>query len=566
LISRRCFLEQSSVVAAGLTLNRIGAAVARAAPPLVLDPANLTPYVDRLPIPEIARSHESRPDPTNPAARLPFYRMAMREFKYRVHRDLPPTTMWGFESISPGPTFETRSGEGLLVEWVNELPAKHFLPVDHSLHGAEADKPEVRSVVHLHGGKTPPESDGYPESWYVSGQSAVCHYPNQQDAALLFYHDHTVGINRLNIYAGLQGLCIIRDAFEDALRLPAGRHEIPLLLYDRSFTADGQLHYPVSGNPSSPWVPEVYGDSVLVNGKLFPYLDVEPCLYRFRILNGSNARFYRIAFGHGLELHQIGSDQGLLSVPVPEKRVVLSPGERADVLFDFSAYGGENILLRSDTFEMMQFRVAKTGVPGDRNVPKTLRPVHQIQESQSVRTRRLTLNEKTRQMASGNAAPLERREDSTRSMGMLLNESPWHMPITERPVIDTVEIWELVNLTEDAHPIHLHMVRFQLLDRRPFDVSLYREKHDVRFTGPAVLNHATEAGWKDTVRADPGEVTRIIVPFTGFVGRYVWHCHILEHEDNDMMRPYEVIAYEEERRMSDQATTTIHKAVQLSAS
>jgi spore coat protein A, manganese oxidase len=542
LISRRCFLEQSGVVAAGLTLNRIGAAVARAAPPLVLDPGNLTPYVDRLPIPEIARSHESRPDPTNPAAPLPFYRMAMREFKYRVHRDLPPTTMWGFESISPGPTFETRSGEGLLVEWVNELPAKHFLPVDHSLHGAEADKPEVRSVVHLHGGKTPPESDGYPESWYVSGQSAVCHYPNQQDAALLFYHDHTVGINRLNIYAGLQGLFIIRDAFEDAFRLPAGRHEIPLLLYDRSFTADGQLHYPVSGNPSSPWVPEVYGDSVLVNGKLFPYLDVEPCLYRFRILNGSNARFYRIAFGHGLELHQIGSDQGLLSVPVPEKRVVLSPGERADVLFDFSAYGGENILLRSDTFEMMQFRVAKTGVPGDRNVPKTLRPVHQIQESQSVRTRRLTLNEKTRQMAPGDAAPSERREDSTRSTGMLLNERPWHMPITERPVIDTIEIWELVNLTEDAHPIHLHMVRFQLLDRRPFDVSLYREKHDFRFTGPAVPNHATEAGWKDTVRADPGEVTRIIVPFKGFVGRYVWHCHILEHEDNDMMRPYEVIA------------------------
>ena len=156
MISRRCFLEQSGVVAAGLTFNRIGAAVARAAPPLVLDPANLTPYVDRLPIPEIARSHESRPDPTNPAARLPFYRMAMREFKYRVHRDLPPTTMWGFESISPGPTFETRSGEGLLVEWVNELPAKHFLPVDHSLHGAEADKPEVRSVVHLHGGKSLP--------------------------------------------------------------------------------------------------------------------------------------------------------------------------------------------------------------------------------------------------------------------------------------------------------------------------------------------------------------------------------------------------------------------------
>jgi spore coat protein A, manganese oxidase len=127
------------------------------------------------------------------------------------------------------------------------------------------------------------------------------------------------------------------------------------------------------------------------------------------------------------------------------------------------------------------------------------------------------------------------------SMGMLLNKTPWHMPVTEKPVLDTTEIWELVNLTEDTHPIHLHLVRFQLLDRRPFDDFLYMDKGELRYTGPVRLPAPDELGWKDTVRAESGMITRIIVKFEGYTGRYVWHCHILEHEDNEMMRPYEVL-------------------------
>jgi spore coat protein A len=126
-------------------------------------------------------------------------------------------------------------------------------------------------------------------------------------------------------------------------------------------------------------------------------------------------------------------------------------------------------------------------------------------------------------------------------MGMLLNNTPWHMPVTEKPVLNTMEIWELVNLTEDAHPIHIHLVKFQILDRRPFDTYQFQDKGTVRFTAPAIPPTPTESGWKDTVRAEPGVITRIIIPFEGFTGRYVWHCHILEHEDNEMMRPYEVV-------------------------
>ena len=219
----------------------------------------------------------------------------MRQFAAKAHRDLPATTMWGYDNSSPGPTLETRSGEGLLVEWVNNLPPAHLLPIDHNLHGAEADKPDVRAVVHVHGAKTPPESDGYPEAWYVPGKSAIYYYPNQQDAAALWYHDHTMGINRLNIYAGLFGLFTIRDQAEEALNLPGGRYEIPLIIYDRSFRRDGRLDYPTSGIADAPWVPEAFGEAMMVNGRIFPYLDVEPRKYRFRLLNAANGRFFHLS-------------------------------------------------------------------------------------------------------------------------------------------------------------------------------------------------------------------------------------------------------------------------------
>ena len=343
-----------------------------------------------LPIPVIAHASGFRPSPEDPGAQLPYYRMAMRQIESKVHRDLPATRMWGFGSSSPGPTFETRSGQGLLVEWVNELPERHFLPIDHTLHGAEANLPEVRSVIHLHGGKTPPDSDGYPEHWYVPGKSATFHYPNRQDAAMLFYHDHTMGINRLNIYAGLQGLYFIRDEVEDSLNLPRGKYEVPLLIYDRFLLPDGQLEYPVSPKPKAPWVPEVFGNAILVNGKLFPYLEVEPRKYRFRVMNGSNGRFYRLSLGKLLTFQQIGTEQGFLPAPIPVQRAVMAPAERIDFVFDFSTHAGENVLLRSDAFDLMQFRVAAKGAPDTSALPPNLRSVARIPESHAVMTRRLT--------------------------------------------------------------------------------------------------------------------------------------------------------------------------------
>jgi spore coat protein A len=495
---------------------------------------SLAQFVDPLPIPEIAHPVDHRPSPADPAQKLPYYRVAMRPFETKIHRDMKPTRVWGYASASPGPTFETRSGQGLLVEWINELPDAHCLPIDHSIHGAEAIKPDVRTVVHLHGAKAPPDSDGYPDNWYTSGKSATYHYPNHQDAAMLWYHDHALGINRLNVFAGLLGAFFVRDEFEDSLGLPSGKYEIPLLIYDRIFDLDGQLNYPISADPKKPWVPEVFGDAILVNGKLFPYLEVEPRLYRFRVLNGANGRFFHLSLENGETFHQIGTDQGLLPAPLELTRASLAPAERTDLVVDFSGMEGKNIVLKNDISAILQFRVAQNAA-GKKNasaralaLPQTLRPVPKIPEASAVKTRRLSL--------------VEVDDLVQRPMTMLLNNAHWSMPVTETPVLDSTEIWELLNTTDDAHPIHLHLVRFQILDRRNFDVSAYWIKGELKYTGPARPPDPSEAGWKDTVRADPGMVTRIIARFEGYPGRYVWHCHILEHEDNEMMRPYDVIA------------------------
>ncbi len=468
-----------------------------------------------------------RPDPANPAAKIPYYRMAMAEFESRVHRDLKPARVWGFNGVSPGPVIEVRSRQGVLVEWANELPKQHLFTIDHNLHGAERDKPDVRSVVHLHGAKAPPESDGYPESWFVAGKSSMCHYPNRQDACMLWYHDHAMGINRLNIYAGLLGLYIIRDEAEMALGLPDGQREVLLVLCDRKFTVDGQLGYDVSPDPAAPWIPEFYGNATLVNGKLFPYLEVDPALYRFRVLNGSNAQFFNLSLSTGEPLAQIGTDQGLLPAPVRAQSVSLAPGERGDLAIDFSGAAGEQLTLNiGPVEEILEFRVARGAARGGR-LPEKLRPVVAIPESSAVRTRLLSLN--------------EYKTPRGESITMLLGGAYWHMPVTETPALDTAEIWSLINLTEDVHPIHLHLVRFQILDRRSFDKLHYFMKGELRYIGPPLPPDPGEAGWKDTARAHPQMVTRIIARFDGYPGRYVWHCHVLEHEDNEMMRPFEVL-------------------------
>jgi spore coat protein A len=208
---------------------------------------------------------------------------------------------------------------------------------------------------------------------------------------------------------------------------------------------------------------------------------------------------------------------------------VIAPAERMDLVVDFSGHAGEKIVLKSDAFELMQFRVAlKPAHPDDSKVPAALRPVVKTAESLSVKTRRIPL--------------IENKTPGGDSMTMLLGGMHWNMPVTENPTLDTVEIWELINTTEDSHPIHLHLVKFQLLDRQAFDEPYYYRTRRIRFTGPVEPPEPFEAGWKDTVRAHSNMITRIIVKFEGYAGRYVWHCHVLEHEDNEMMRPYEVVA------------------------
>jgi spore coat protein A, manganese oxidase len=543
LLTRRKFLQRTGLLAASAAAEKgsVLSAFQHSLPamPAALDVNKVRKFVDPLPFPGIARVTKYRPHPENPKQRVPVYRIEARPIAANIHRDLKATNFWSFGDSVPGPTFETRSNEPLFVEWVNSLPHDHFLPIDHTIHGAERDKPAVRTVVHLHGAKTAPESDGYPEDWIATGKSSLYFYPNEQDAAMLWYHDHALGINRLNVYAGLFGGFLIRDKIEDELNFPKGKYEIPLLMCDRLLTRDGQLLYPVSPDPESPWIPEVMGDAILVNGKLFPYLDVEPRRYRFRLLNASNSRIYHLSFTEGrstnaspaatseITFYQIGSDQGLLSAPAPLTMLQIAPGERADLIVDFSQHRGAQLMLKSDAFVVMQIRVSGSKTEDASALPTTLRPVVKIAESAAVRTRLLTLDEYVNK--AGNPVM------------QLLNATHWNAPITEKPVLGSTEIWSLINPTNDTHPIHLHLVRFQILDRQPYEPWLYQTKKQLHFLGPAESPDANEAGWKDTVQAYSRMVTRIIVPFVGFTGRYVWHCHILEHEDNEMMRPYEVV-------------------------
>jgi spore coat protein A len=490
--------------------------------PPMLHTLALAPFVDALPLPQVIR-------PTLQNGHHSFT-ITMQEIHAKIHRDVPSTRMWSYGSSALAPLIEARSGEPLQIHWVNNLPTKHFLPIDHSLHGCGPGVPDVRNIAHLHGAKTASKDDGYPEDWFTPGHSRTCTYPLEQEATALWYHDHAMGINRINTYAGLFGMFLLRDHVEDGLHLPSGKYEVPLILYDRDFAADGQLFYDVSGDPKSPWIPEFSADGILINGKIRPYFEVEPRLYRFRLLNTANSRFFILSLSNGQQLTQIGTDQGLLAAPVELHRLVLGCAERADILIDFTQSAGQTLHLRTGAFDILELRVAKqTTTPSTAtSIPKSLRHIERIPESSATKTRTLTLH--------------EYQDEAARPMVMLINRKHWHEPVTETPKLNSTEIWEFVNLTEDTHPMHLHLVRFQILDRRPFDTTDYLLNKKLRFTAPAAPPDPNELGWKDTVQCPTGMITRIIVRFEGYPGKYLYHCHILEHEANDMMRPFEVIA------------------------
>jgi spore coat protein A len=525
-------------------------------------PVALASYVTPLSIPPVIRP---------PVGGAPL-QIPMRPFHHRAHRDLPATPMWGYNGIWPGPTFETRLGQPISVKWTNQLPTKHFLPLDYTIHGEGQDVPQVRTVTHVHGARVMPDSDGYPDAWVTSDgrtgsvrAARPCHYPNDQRATTLWYHDHALGVTRLNVYAGLAGFYLIRDAEEDSLNLPSGPYEIPLMIQDRSFSPDGSLLYPPAPEGTHPvWMQEFFGNAICVNGKATPFLEVEPRKYRFRMVNGSNSRFYHLTMvpadaagkpnGKPIDAPpfiQIGSDGGLLPAPLRTHFLILSPGERFDIVIDFSEHKGATLALTNDApapyarggqivpSDVMLFKVSKPLFRADTSsVPETLSPFVPLDAGHAVRERTLALTE------------MDRPSDGYTMIG-LLDQKHWDDPITEDPKAGSIEIWSFANTTGDVHPIHLHLVQFQVLNRQPFDTKTYLQTGKLVFTNIPIPPESSERpAWKDTVKTYSGYVTRVIarfylpagvVPKPGEEFRYVWHCHVLEHEDNEMMRPYKIV-------------------------
>lgn len=510
----------------------------------VLERQALTPFVDPLPIPPQA-------EPVGVHEGAPLYEVTLRQVEQKLHRDLPPTPVFTYNGIWPGPTFDVQHDQPVHVRWRNALPEHYpdWLPVDRSHHVPD-DMP--RTVTHLHGGITKSRSDGYPVWTQDPGEEALYHYPNgdaQGDGAMLWYHDHAMGNTRLNVYAGLAGFYLLRNPETEAeLNLPSGDYEIPLVLQDRNFAEDGTLVYP-----------GVCRNFGVVNGAVFPYLEVEPRRYRFRVLNGSNFRIKRLALSNGASFSVIGGDDGLLSRTVETDELLLAPAERADIVVDFSEMAGEEVILENTTScfgpqrdgqqrmgdvglpHLMQFRVAETAdSPDESTIPQ--QPVAEDRELERI------LAEKTVERD----VTLDEHEDFL----FLINDRHFDAPVEIRPRLGESEVWNIVNLTDEAHPFHIHLISFRIIERVPFrdggveayirdrDAGQLKELDSYLISSQAEAPAPQETGPKDVALAPFGYVTRLAVRWYGFPGRYVIHCHLLDHEDNDMMRPIEVLPAE----------------------
>jgi spore coat protein A, manganese oxidase len=574
-----------------------------------------------------------------------------------------PATVQGGPVIfnAPSLTIEAKYNRPVRIKWINELVdangsyLPHLLPVDQTLHWANPPggtmgrdmRPEftetpgpytgpVPIVTHLHGSTdVGDESDGYAEAWYLPAATnipagyategtwynffagkaatgfaetwgsgfATFQYPNPDRAAAKWYHDHTLGMTRLNVYAGPAGFYIIRGGPQDevldsrtatpavlpgpapAIGDPAGvtYYEIPLAIQDRSFNTDGSLFYPDTreffdeiagpyipfGEFSPIWNPEFFGNMVMVNGNTWPFQTVEQRRYRFRVLNGCQSRFLILDFNQipGVEVWAIGNEGGFLSAPVNltatnGNRLLMALAERADLIVDFTNVPVGNHVLANvgpdepfgggvpgvdfdpshedSTGQIMQFNVVTAVAPDPTTPPQflTLPAITPLPPEDN--TRALALIEESGEGFDAAGGELEGPIEAL--LGTVINgvavKRLWADEVTENPNIGETEVWEFYNTTGDAHPMHIHEVAFEVVNRQ--DILVNEETLEVELVPDSETPpESWETGVKDTVTALPGQVTRVKMHFTN-PGQFVWHCHIVEHEDNEMMRPYRI--------------------------
>jgi FtsP/CotA-like multicopper oxidase with cupredoxin domain len=568
---------------------------------------------------------------------------------------------------APSLTIEAMWSRPVRVKWINELVdgngnyLPHLLPVDPTLHwanppGGTADRDSrptftetpgrysgpVPTVTHVHGAVgVADDSDGYAEAWYLAAATnipvgyatqgtwyeffadkaaraygvewgpgfATFQYPNENRASTIWYHDHALGMTRLNVYAGPAGFYLIRggpagdDAVLDSrhggrasLPGPAPREndkfppnkpyrEIPIAIQDRSFNTDGSLFYPDSrvffdgivrdyipeGEFSPIWNPEFFGNMIMVNGNTWPFQTVEKRRYRFRFLNGCQSRFLILDFSGipGVEVWQIGNEGGFLAAPVnltavSGNRLLMGLAERADTIVDFTNVPVGNYVLGNigpdepfgggeppddfdgadpdTTGQILQFRVVPA-VGADESTPPQFLQLPAITPlPPATRTRPLALIEEAGEGTDENEVEVE--GPIAALLGTVADgvwtAREWMEAVTENPAIGATEVWEIFNTTADAHPMHIHEIAFEVVNRQRLETNAEGEvAQPIKLVGNGTPPEPWETGFKDTVIAYPGQVTRVKARFAT-PGQFVWHCHIVEHEDNEMMRPYRI--------------------------
>lgn len=488
-------------------------------------------------------------------------------FLQKFHKDLPPTPVFAYGTTKhtatvPGPTIEALHGVDTYVTWRNRLPKKHILPWDPTIPTAMPEK-GIPTVVHLHGGIDEPESDGNSNAWFTAKFKSKgptwtkkkYRYHNNQHPGNLWYHDHAMGLTRVNLLAGLIGAYIIRQPNVEApLGLPHGSEfDRSLLVFDRAFRIDGSIYMNSKGNNPSihpQWQPEYFGDAIIVNGKAWPRMTVRHRKYRFRIINASNARFFRFFFTNGLRFIHVGSDSAYLNKPVMTKDILLAPSEIADVVVDFSRSKNETVILANDApypypsgdpvnganSKVMKFIISGHNELDTWRVPKRLMQYPSPDLSSVSHTRYIAMYEYTSAI-----------DEPTH---LYLNGKPYEAPVSETPKVGATEIWNIINLTEDNHPLHIHLGLFKTLDQTEL-VKLDEFKSCMTKINDAIKcqisKHARgkkievpayEKGWKNVYKMKPGAVTKILVRFSYIHSNesyafdatsepgYVYHCHV----------------------------------------